>query len=353
MLPLTSADLRSSDNQRSGPLTGVRVAEFEAIGPVPFACGILTDMGAEVTRIARPGGNRLPGGLGATSSVSSDAVVIDLKSEDGIAQALALIAESDVVIEGFRPGTLERLGLGPKILQDLNPGLVIARVTGWGQEGAYSSMAGHDINYVALTGVLHAIGPADRPMPPLNLVGDFGGGGMFAVAGVVAALFERHRTGLGRIIDVAMVDGAASLLGPIRALQNAGAWTDEREANLLDGGAPFYRTYATADGRFMAVGALEPQFFSALLAGLGIDEQEIPDRLDRANWPVLSSMFAVAFEQRSRDDWQLIFDGSDACVTPVLTITEAATHPHNAERGAIVEASGGPRPASAPRFDVS
>lgn len=288
-----------------------------------------------------------------TLSAIGDVVAVDLKSDDGSTRALELIREADVVIEGFRPGTLERLGLGPQLLLDLHPRLVVVRVTGWGQEGAYSSMAGHDINYVALTGALHAIGPPDRPMPPLNLVGDFGGGGMFAVAGVVAALFERDQTGLGQIIDVAMVDGAASLLGPIRALQNAGVWTDEREANFLDGGAPFYRTYATSDAKFVAVGALEPPFYSALLGGLGIDEQAIPDRLDRANWPALSSMFAAAFEQRSRDEWQAVFDGSDACVTPVLTIAEAATHPHNSERGAIVDASGGPRPAPAPRFGAS
>jgi len=347
VLPLTSPA-----SQRRGPLDGIRVVEFEAIGPVPFACGILTDMGATVTRIGRPGGIRLPGGLDATTSVSSNTVVIDLKSDDGISRALGLIREADVVMEGFRPGTLERLGLDPRLLLDLHPRLVIARVTGWGQEGAYASMAGHDINYVALTGVLHAIGPSDRPMPPLNLVGDFGGGGMFAVAGVVAALFERDQTGLGQIIDVAMVDGAASLLGPIRALQNVGAWIDEREANLLDGGAPFYRTYATSDAKFVAVGALEPSFYSAMLAGLGIDEETIPDRSDAANWPELSATFAAVFKERSRDDWQAIFDGSDGCVTPVLTISEVATHPHNAERGAIVEASNGPRPASAPRFGV-
>lgn len=345
MLPLSSPS-----DQRSGPLDSVRIVAFEAIGPVPFACGILADMGAAITRISRPGGNQLPGGLGTTSNGTGQVIAIDLKTDGGVRRALELIREADVVIEGFRPGTLERLGLGPEILLDLNPRLVVARVTGWGQDGTYSSMAGHDINYVALTGALHAIGTQDRPIPPLNLVGDYGGGGMFAVAGVTAALFERNRTGVGQVIDVAMVDGAASLLGPIRALHNAGAWTDEREANLLDGGAPFYRTYATADGRFVAVGALEPAFYSALVAGLGLDEQSIPDRMDRANWPALASTFATAFGQRSRDDWQSVFDGTDACVTPVLTIAEAENHPHNAERGAIVEAPHGTRPAPAPRF---
>ncbi len=345
--------MSSTDSQRRRPLDGVTVVEFEAIGPVPFACGILADMGATVTRIGRPGGNRLPGSLGTTSSVIGDVVAVDLKSDQGRDQALALIRNADVAIEGFRPGTLERLGLGPDVLQQNNEQLVIARVTGWGQRGPYATMAGHDINYIALTGALHAIGPADLPVPPLNLVGDFGGGGMYAVAGILGALVERNETGMGCVIDVAMVDGAASLLGPIRAIYNLGMWEDERGANLLDGGAPFYRTYRTQDGRFMAVGALEPAFYSELLEGLGIDEGGIPDRMDRENWPALADLFASMFVQRPRDDWQLVFDGSDACVTPVLTIAEAATHPHNAERAAIVEDPDGPRPAPAPRFGVS
>lgn len=349
---MTNPDGDGSDSGHPGPLRGVRITEFEAIGPVPFACGILADLGATVTRITRPGGDQLPGGLGATPDARAHTVALDLKTDEGVVRAWEIIADSDVVIEGFRPGTLERLGLDPTELQRLTPRLIVARVTGWGQDGPYASMAGHDINYIGLTGVLHAVGPAELPLPPLNLVGDFGGGGMYAVVGVMAALYERHATGHGQIIDVAMIDGAASLLGPIRNLLNDGVWKDERAANWLDGGAPFYRTYRTADERFVAVGALEPRFYSALLAGLNLEEETIPDRMDRDNWPALAEMFAAAFAQRSRDEWQEIFDGSDACVTPVLTITEAGGHRHNLHRGAMVESPRGPRPAPAPRFET-
>lgn len=336
----------------NGPLAGVVVVEFEAIGPVPFACGILVDMGATVVRIQRPSGSgsQLPSSLTSTAAAAGDEVAIDLKTDAGREQALGLLADADVLVEGFRPGTLERLGLGPDAIVDMNPGLVYARVTGWGQHGEYASMAGHDINYIGLAGVLAAIGPSDRPVPPLNLVGDYGGGAMYAVCGILAALVERSRTGLGQVIDIAMVDGAASLMGPIRSLLNNGVWIEDRQANLLDGGAPFYRTYGTSDGGFVAVGALEPAFYSAMLAGLGIEETEIPDRFNPQNWDELTELFSEVFATRSRREWQEIFDGTDACVTPVLSLSEVADHPHNLERGALVSGLDGARPAPAPRF---
>jgi alpha-methylacyl-CoA racemase len=336
----------------SGPLEGVAVVEFEAIGPVPFACGILADMGATVVRIGRPSGpaSRLPSSLKATAAASGDLIAIDLKTDAGRDQALALLSSADVLIEGFRPGTLERLGLGPEVVLDLNPELVFARVTGWGQNGEYASMAGHDINYIGLAGALATIGPSERPVPPLNLVGDYGGGAMYAVTGILAALVERSRTGLGQVIDVAMVDGAASLMGPIRVLLNNGVWVEDRSANILDGAAPFYCTYATSDGGFVAVGALEPAFYSEMVVGLGLVEDQIPDRFNPQNWDELTELFAGVFTSRSRSEWREIFDGTDACVTPVLTLSEVADHAHNIERGALVDIVGGPRPAPAPRF---
>ncbi|MDA2978651.1 MAG: CaiB/BaiF CoA-transferase family protein [Actinomycetota bacterium] len=340
---------------RGGPLDGIVVVEFEAIGPVPFACGMLVDMGAKVVRVARPSGQAsgLPSSLMSTAEASGDTVAIDLKTDAGRNQALDLLSSADVLIEGFRPGTLERLGLGPDVALEMNQGLVYARVTGWGQDGEYASMAGHDINYIGLAGALATIGSSDRPLPPLNLVGDYGGGAMYAVAGVLAALVERSRTGSGQVIDIAMVDGAASLMGPIRSLLNNGVWVENRQANLLDGGAPFYCTYATSDGGFMAVGALEPAFYSAMVAGLGLVEAEIPDRFNPENWEDLTELFAGMFSTRSRNEWQEIFDGTDACVTPVLALSEVADHPHNVERQAIVEGAEGERPAPAPRFGNS
>jgi alpha-methylacyl-CoA racemase len=263
------------------------------------------------------------------------------------------MAMSDVVIEGFRPGVMERLGLGPAAVHERNAGVVYVRVTGWGQDGPYASMAGHDINYVGLTGALAAIGPTEHPMPPLNLVGDYAGGTLFALNGILAALVERASTGRGNTVDVAMVDGVGALLRPIRALMDAGLWRPERQANLLDGAAPFYTTYETADGRFMAVGALEPAFYSAFVAGLGLDEATLPNRFNQSNWQELGEQFADRFSSGSQQQWSDIFVGTDACVTPVVTMDEVMEDAHNAFRGAVISSDSGYRPAPAPRFGRS
>lgn len=336
----------------TGPLSGLSIVAFDAIGPVPLACSMLSDMGASILTIERPRTeSALPGGLTATSRpVKGSTIGIDLKRPAGVQAVLKLLSVADVLIEGFRPGVLERLGLGPDVVREANERIVYARVTGWGQEGPYSSMAGHDINYLGLTGVLDAVGTPKRPLPPLNLVGDYAGGTMFAIVGILAALFERGTTGLGRVVDVAMVDGAAALFGPIRKLADAGVWRDGRQSNLLDGGAPFYRTYRTSDDRFMAVGALEPGFYAAFVSGLGLDQQDLPDRFNPDNWEDLADRFALVFGSRTRDEWQEVFDDTDACVTPVLTMGEVMDHPHNVDRGAIVSVEGESGPAPAPRF---
>jgi len=336
----------------SGPLAGITVVEFEAIGPVPYACALLTDLGATVTRIVRPQGakNELPGKLADMDRSSSSTVSLDLKDPHGRDLALPLVSSADVRIEGFRPGTLERLGLGPDVVCEAAPGIIYTRVTGWGQEGPYASMAGHDINYIGLAGALREIGPKERPIPPLNLLGDYAGGALYAVIGMLAALAERSRTGKGQVIDVSMVDGASALLAPIRTMQQMGLWTDERQANLLDGGAPFYRTYRTSDDEFVAVGALEPAFYSALLHGLDIDAEATPDRLDPASWSDLAATFERKFASKTQAEWREIFDGTDACVTPVLRMAEMGSHPHNAFRNALVTDDGVERPAPAPRF---
>lgn len=342
-------------SRTDGALAGVSVIEFEAIGPVPFACSLLTDLGATVTRIVRPDGakNGLPGSLAEMTHGSGEAIAVDLKRPEGVAAALSHLAHADVLIEGFRPGTMERLGLGPDIVCEMSPGIIYTRVTGWGQDGPYASMAGHDINYIGLSGALYAMGPQNRPIPPLNLLGDYAGGALYGVIGILAAITERSRTGAGQIVDVAMVDGASSLLGPIRKMSQIGMWIDERQANLLDGGAPFYRTYGTADGEFVAVGSLEPSFYDALLLGLDVDPSSIPDRLDPRNWQELASMFEEAFAAKTRAEWQEVFDGTDACVTPVVRMAEMHRHPHNAHRNAILTEEGVDRPAPAPRFSGS
>jgi alpha-methylacyl-CoA racemase len=339
----------------AGPLAGISVIEFEAIGPVPFACAHLADLGAVITRIARPGGRRntLPEAFAATTAATGSVESLDLKTASGRNGALGLLESADVLIEGFRPGTMERLGLGPNEVMALNPAIVYARVTGWGQTGPYSSMAGHDINYIGLAGALDAIGPTDQPIPPLNLVGDYGGGSMFAVSGILAALVERASTGSGSVIDVAMVDGAGALLAPIRAMLEAGVWMDGRERNLLDGGAPFYRTYQTSDGRFVAVGALEPAFYDELIDGLGLDRAALPDRHNPANWSRLAEVFSGVFASHTAAHWSETFDGTDACVTPVLSMREVMDHPHNRSRGALIDQNGHIRPRPAPRFNQS
>jgi alpha-methylacyl-CoA racemase len=333
-----------------GPLAGLKVVEMAGLGPAPFAGLMLADMGADVLRIDRKtkaGGDSFER-VKAPNFVDRGrrCVALDLKDPEAAALALDLVCGADAVIEGFRPGVMERLGLGPDVCLARSPRLVYGRVTGWGQSGPLSATAGHDINYVALTGVLHAIGGAGQPVPPLNLIGDFAGGAMMLAFGVVCALLEAKASGRGQVVDAAMTDGVATLAAMIYSFRAQGMWRDRREANLLDGGAPFYRTYACADGKFVAVGALEPQFFAALLEGLGIAAEELPDRWARENWPAIAARFAAAFRSRSRDEWADAFAATDACVTPALSLDEAPKHPHNVARAAFR----GLEPAAAPRF---
>jgi alpha-methylacyl-CoA racemase len=336
----------------SGPLHGFRVIELAGLGPGPFAGMVLADAGADVLRIDRPGAGRaVAGGTagGAEERVAAvdvlgrgkRSVAVDLKRAEGVEVVLRLVAGADVLLEGFRPGVVERLGVGPASCLAANPRLVYGRMTGWGQTGPLAARAGHDIDYIALAGALGPIGPADGlPVTPLNLVGDFGGGGMLLAFGVVAALLETASSGRGQIVDAAMVDGAALLLAMLSGMRAAGVWNDRRGDNLLDGGAPFYRTYETADGRAVAVGALEPQFYGALLEGLGLATEELPAQHDRASWPELEGRFAAVFRERTRDEWAQHFAERDACVAPVLDLGEAAEHPHLAERGTYAELGG-------------
>jgi alpha-methylacyl-CoA racemase len=335
------------------PLTGLRILEFDGLGPVTYAGMVLADLGAEVVRLSRSASAGAP----AFSDVGGEilhrarpAVEVNLKDPADHARVLDLIDGADALIEGFRPGVMERLGLGPEVCASRNARLVYGRITGWGQTGPMADQVGHDINYIALSGALHGLGEPDRPpRPPLNLVGDYGGGAMLLVTGVLAALLEAKSTGRGRIVDAAMTDGSALLTSLFHALGARGLWSEGRGANLLDGGAPFYRCYACADGRFVAVGALEPQFYAALIAGLGLSPDEAP-QFDTANWTRLHARFETLFAARGRDDWAAHFAGTDACVTPVLTLEEAPRHPHNAARATFVD-RGVMQPAPAPRFD--
>ncbi|WP_300016996.1 CaiB/BaiF CoA-transferase family protein [Pseudonocardia sp.] len=336
----------------AGPLAGLKVVELAGIGPGPHAAMILADLGAQVVRVDRPGGLHL-GVPGAPdpSLRGRRRVAADLKSAEGIETVLRLAERADVLIEGYRPGVTERLGVGPAECHARNPKLVYGRMTGWGQDGPMAQRAGHDINYISLTGALHAIGRSgERPVPPLNLVGDFGGGSMLLVVGVLSALWEAQRSGQGQVVDAAMVDGVSLLSQMFWGFLSQKIWTDERDANMLDGHAPFYDTYTCADGRHVAVGSLEPQFYAALLAGLGIDPAELPEQYDRDGWPTLRARFTSEFASRPRDEWAAVFDGTDACVTPVLAFGEVAVHPHIAARETIVEADGVPQAAPAPRF---
>jgi alpha-methylacyl-CoA racemase len=340
----------------SGPLAGLRVVELSALGPVPFAAMLLADLGADVIRVDRMAAD--PAGAGSDPVTDPRhrgrrSVGLDLKSAQGVGILLRLVDTADVFLEGMRPGVAERLGFGPDTCLERNPRLVYGRMTGWGQDGPLARRAGHDLNYVALTGLLHAIGPADAVPPvPLNLIGDFGGGAMYLAFGVTCALLERGRSGRGQVVDAAMVDGAASLSAMVRGMLAAGTWTLERESNVLDGAAPFYRTYETADGRFVAVGAIEPQFYANLLTGLGLPAADWPQH-DRARWPAQRAALAALFRTRTRAEWERVFEGVDACVTPVLTLAEAATHPHLAARATLVEVDGAFHPAPAPRFSRS
>jgi alpha-methylacyl-CoA racemase len=333
----------------TGPLAGVKVIELGGIGPGPHAAMVLADLGADVVRGRRPGGLQIPAEDLDLLHRGKRIVDLDVKSQPG--KLLDLAAKADVLLDGFRPGTCERLGIGPDECAAFNPRLIYARITGWGQDGPLAKVAGHDINYLSQTGVLSAIGYRDRPpVAPLNLVADFGGGSMFVLLGIVAALYERERSGKGQVIDAAMVDGVSILSQMAWTMKSTGSLKDERESFMLDGGAPFYRTYETADGKYMAVGAIEPQFFAQLLAGLGLSVEDVPNQLDSSAFPELHKLFADKFAGKTRDEWTEIFAGTDACVTPVLTWREAAQSDHLRARSTLVTANDVDQAAPAPRF---
>jgi alpha-methylacyl-CoA racemase len=341
-----------------GPLHGVTVVELAGIGPGPFAGMMLADMGAQVIRIDRIPAADAGGAMAAM--LRNDSVVdrgrrsiaLDLKDARGIELVLKLIERADILIEGFRPGVTDKLGIGPSACLARNAKLVYGRMTGWGQTGPLAHAAGHDLNYIALSGALHAMGAKDLPpTPPLNLVGDYGGGGMLLALGVVAALFEAQRSGRGQVVDAAMTDGAALLMAPIYGMLAKGAWLDARESNVLDGAAHFYGSYECADGRFVAIGAIEPQFYRQLLERCGIDDPQFAQQWSRAEWPALKTRLAALLRTRTRDDWCALLEGSDACFAPVLSMREAPQHPHNRARATFVESAGVMQPAPAPRFD--
>ncbi len=339
---------------RSGPLDGVRVVELVGIGPGPFAAMLLADLGADVIRVDRPGGNALQLGPAEKDILGRGrpSVAIDLKNPRGIETVLDLVASADILIEGLRPGVTERLGLGPADCHARNPRLVYGRMTGWGQDGPLAHTAGHDINYISIAGALGAIGRAGGPpQVPLNLVGDFAGGSLYLVTGLLAALTHARSTGEGQVVDAAITDGTAHLMSMIVAMQQSGAWSDQRGTNMLDTGTPFYDVFETSDGQWMSVGPIEPQFFGALIEGLGLSDA--PGQYDFARWDELRTVLTETFASRTRSEWEKVFDGTDACVAPVLSLTEAYAHPHNVARGTFVERDGLTQPAPAPRFSAT
>jgi alpha-methylacyl-CoA racemase len=337
-----------------GPLRGIRILELAGIGPGPFAGMLLADMGAEVLRVDRSQAVREPRPDGPSRDFLARgrrSIGLDLKHPDGRAAVLRLVERADGLIEGFRPGVMERLGLGPDVCLERNPRLVYGRMTGWGQEGPMAQAAGHDINYIALAGVLDHVGRAgEAPLPPLNLVGDFGGGGMFLAFGMACALVERGASGKGQVIDAAMVDGAAVLMTMMHSMRHMGMWKDERGTNLIDTGAHFYDVFETRDGKYVSVGAIEPQFYAELLEKLGLSNEKWPRQMERAQWPALKENLRAVFATKTRAEWCEILEGSDACFAPVLSMTEAPSHPHNALRRTFVEHAGAVQPAPAPRF---
>lgn len=340
----------------AGVLSGVKVLEFASIGPVPLAAMLLADMGAEIVRIDRAG----PGGTGTLARLlAHDGVInrgrksiaLDMKRREGVEVALLLAEKSDILLEGFRPGVMDRLGVGPQPCLQRNPKLVYGRMTGWGQFGELSGSVGHDINYIAISGALHAIGTrSSRPIPPLNLVGDYGGGAMFIALGAICALLHARQTGEGQIVDAAMADGAATLMTPIYDWLNKGLFADEREANFIDGGAPFYGTYECSDGQYIAIGAIEPQFWSTLRERCQLHDEIFDDQWDVLTWPGQRECLTTLFLSRPRDEWCQLLEGSDACVSPVLSLSEAPHHPHNVARQTFVTLIDGVSPAPAPRF---
>jgi alpha-methylacyl-CoA racemase len=337
-----------------GPLTGYRIVEFAGIGPGPMCAMLLSDMGADVLRVDRLSA----AGLGISMRSKFDllsrgrrSVAFDLKKPEAIEAVLKLIEKADALLEGFRPGVMERLGLGPDVCLKRNPRLVYGRMTGWGQEGPLAHAAGHDINYIALTGALHSIGrKGDRPVPPLNLVGDFGGGALYLALGIVAGLLEAQKSGKGQVVDAAMVDGAASLMTAIYGLKAAGVWSGGRGENILDTGAHYYEVYETSDGKYVAVGSIEPKFYEELLELSGLKGQALPHQNDRNAWPAMKERLTRIFKSKTRDEWCRIMEGSDVCFAPVLSMEEAPQHPHNRHRGTFVEVEGVVQPGPAPRF---
>jgi alpha-methylacyl-CoA racemase len=345
----------------SGPLSGLKIIEMAGIGPAPFACMLLADLGAEIIRVDRPGG----GAMSATDSPADvlqrgrRSIAVDLKNTEGVEVVLKMIEAADVVVEGFRPGVMEKLGLGPDVCLQRNAKLIYARMTGWGQSGPLSHAAGHDINYIAITGALASMGRADSgPVPPLNLVGDFGGGSMYLVMGILSALFESNRSGQGQVVDVAITDGVISLMAAIQGFESIGMWDgNHRQSNMLDGGAHYYDTYQCADDQWVSIGSIEPQFYALLAEKLELPEllgddgkMDFMVQFDKTKWPALKEKIAARFKTKSRDQWNEIMEGTDVCYAPVLTMAQAPLHPHNKARGSFVDVEGCQQTAPAPRF---
>jgi alpha-methylacyl-CoA racemase len=335
-----------------GPLNGLRVIELQGIGPAPYCGMLLADLGAEVISITRK--SSPSSRVAEISERGKLSIALNLKLPESVEVVLKLCERSDAFIEGFRPGVTERLGVGPEACLARNPRLVYGRMTGWGQTGPLAQVAGHDINYISLSGALHAVGRAkERPVPPLNLVGDFGGGAMFLAFGVMSAVFEARQSGTGQVVDVSMVEGSASLMHMMYSMQAQGRWQDARGSNLLDGGAHFYDTYETADGQYISIGSLEPEFYRLLVELSGVDAKEFSTYMDPAHWPALKKRLAAVFKQKSRDEWCEIMEGTDVCFAPILSMSEAPQHTHNQSRGTFIEVAGVTQPAPAPRFSRS
>lgn len=336
-----------------GPLKGIKIVEFSGIGPGPFCGMLLADLGADVIRISRKDAQGMENKFDIHNR-SKRTITADLKNKESVDEILKLIGQVDVVFEGFRPGVMEKLGLGPDVCLKINPKLIYGRMTGWGQEGPMSKMAGHDINYISLTGALNAIGRKDsNPLPPLNLIGDYGGGGMHLAFGIVSGLIHSLRTGEGQIVDSTMVDGALSLMSFFYSLKEMGHWDDQRESNLLDGHAHFYDTYMCADNKYIAIGSIEPQFYKELLDKLEIDDQRFLDQYNKDLWPELKNLIASKVILKTRSEWEDIFSGTDACVTPVLNMTEAQQNIHNLKRNAFTDVDGFNQPSASPRYSVT